>query len=208
MMKALTKTLAMSLAALSSGCVSLLPEADAPRPRYHIEAVEAGSLAGNRVDWALVVDDPRATRVYDTVKIAVSPARGKIEYFANAEWADRAPRLFQTALVQSFEDSGRILSVGDRGAAPIGDIVLQMDIRKMQINVQGGAETPTVTVYARLTDGKGKFYAAELFSAQETAAASNADALIAAFDTAFEKIFTDLIAWTFEEGEKAVGAGA
>jgi len=200
-MRNLTGRILLALCFFASGCVSLLPETAPPKPRYHIEAVEAASLEGMLLEWSLVIDDPRTTRVYDSVKIAVSPAPGKIEYFAGAEWADRAPRLFQTALVQTFEDSGRILSVGDRTALPIGDIVLQTDIRKLELNVQNG-DTAIVSVYARLTDGKGKIYAAKKFAASAHANADQADEIIAAFDQSFETVIKELVAWTYEQGEK------
>ena len=204
MHKTFIQSLVFGLTIFTSGCVSLLPEADAPKPRYHVEAVDASLVSGSTVNWSLVVDEPRATRVYDTVKIAVSPTRGKIEYFANAEWADRGPRLFQTALIQSFEDSGRILSVGDRHAQPIGDIVLQTDLRHMQIDVIDGAETPVISVYARLSDGKGTIYAAKLFEADERAEDSSPDEVINAFDRAFDTVYAELINWSFEQGESAL----
>ena len=118
MINAITRGAITAAVFMSSGCVSLLPETAPPKPRYHISAIEAPKLEGPSVDWSLVVEDPRTTRIYDSVRIAVSTAPGKIEYFAGGEWADRAPRLFQTAIVQTFEDSGRILAVGDRAALP------------------------------------------------------------------------------------------
>ena len=204
MIKRFLQGLAFGVAIFSSGCVSLLPETAPPKPRYHIEAVGGDALSGDRVNWSLVVEDPRTTRVFDSVKVAVSPAPGKIEYFAGAEWADRAPRLFQTAVVQSFEDTGRILSIGDRAAVPIGDIILQTDIRKLQVNVAGGAETPLIVIYARLTDGKGTVYAAQQFRAERGARAGDPDSVMAAFDEAFTAVISDLVAWTFLEGEAVV----
>ncbi len=201
MMKRIARPALIAAAALLGGCVSLLPETAPPKPRYHIEPVEASALEGETVDWSLIIEDPRATKVYDTVRIAVSTAPGKIEYFAGAEWADRAPRLFQTALVQTFEDSGRILAVGDRSALPLADIVLQTDIRRLELNTQGG-QAATVSIYARLTDGRSRIVAAKRFDASAPAASDNADAVIAAFDAAFETLIPEIVDWTYREGVK------
>ncbi len=191
---------------LAAGCVSLLPETAPPKPRYHIIAADAVTLQGPSVDWSLVVADPRTTRIYDSVRIAVSTEPGKIEYFAGGEWADRAPRLFQTALVQTFEDSGRILAVGDRAALPVGDVVLQIDIRALHLDVRSRSPVSSVTVYTRLTDGKGSIYAAHLFSASEPARSERADDVVAAMNTVLNDVIADIVTWTYDEGEKAVRA--
>jgi cholesterol transport system auxiliary component len=193
------------VALFASGCVSLLPETAPPKPRYHIATPDAAALSGEMIDWSLVVEDPRTTRVYDSVKVAVATAPGKIEYFAGAEWADRAPRLFQTALVQTFEDSGRVLSVGDRTAVPVGDLVLQTDIRHLELDVQG-EKAAKVSIYARISDGKGNIYAAQKFTSSSPASSERPDAVIAAFDGAFAEVISEIVAWTYEEGNRVRSA--
>lgn len=206
MIKATTRWILSAAVFFAAGCVSLLPETAPPKPRYHISAIDAVSLQGPSVNWSLIVDDPRTTRIYDSVRIAVSTAPGKIEYFAGGEWADRAPRLFQTALVQTFENSGRILAVGDHAALPVGDIVLQIDIRALHLDVRSGDPASSVTVYARLTDGKGTVHAARLFSASELASSDRADDVVAAMNIAFSRMITEIVNWTYEEGEGVLGA--
>ncbi len=191
----------MALAA--SGCVSLLPETAPPKPRYHITAPDTSALQGERLAWSLVVDDPRTTRIYDSIRIAVTPAAGKIEYFAGAEWADRAPRLFQTALVETFEDSRRILAVGDRGAVPVGDFVLQTDIRRLYFDVRNSQGEAHIDIYARLGDGKGAIHAARDFRATVPVNGDDADEIIAAFNEGFQSLIPDLVAWTYDQGEAA-----
>lgn len=196
------RTCIIAVGALFAGaCVSLLPETTPAKPRYHIASVDPASLSGGEVNWSLVIDDPRATRVYDTVKIAVSTAPGKVEYYAGAEWADRAPRLLQTAIVQSFEDSGRILAVGDRSALPLGDVTLQTDIREIQLDVHGGSFAATAKVYARLTDGKGSVHAARLFVSTAPASSNAADDVTSSFNTAFDRLIADIVQWSLDQGE-------
>lgn len=207
-MRTVIRLTALAGVTLLSACVSLLPETAPPKPRYTLEGVDASLVAGAPVDWALVIDDPRTSRAYDSVRVAVSTAPGKIEYFAGAEWADRAPRLFLGALVESFQDSGRILAVGDRLALPVGDIVLQTDIRRMHLDVKNGARQTEVSVYARLTDGKGTIYAAKAFSAKTPTANENADAVTRAFDAAFDAVIVELVNWTFDavSNESSIGS--
>jgi len=201
-MKMLLKSFALLSAVFATACVSILPEAAPAKPRFHIAAAEGGALAGEPLPFSLVVDDPRATRVYDSVRIAVSAAPGRIEYLPGAEWADRAPRLFQTAMVQTFEDAGRILAVGDRVAIPVADLVLQTDIRRLEVDVEG-ADAAVVSVYARLSNGKGTVYAARKFDARVSAASTKPDAVYSAFDMAFDQVITEIVAWTFDAGADA-----
>ena len=93
------KTLAPLLAALAlAACVNVLPKAPPPSPRFLISAVESAAREGPQIDWTLVIEDPQASRVYDTTKIALAQEQGRIEFYANGEWADRAPRLLVLAL--------------------------------------------------------------------------------------------------------------
>ncbi len=202
MMQVLSRSVLVLSAMLAAGCVSVLPEAAPAKPRFHIVAAAAGGLTGEPLDFSLVIDEPRSTRVYDSVRIAVASAPGRIEYLAGAEWADRAPRLFQTALIQTFENAGRILAVGDRSSLPIADLVLQSDIRRMELSVENG-EAADISVYARLSDGKGRIYAAKKFEARVNASSTRADDVYAAFSQGFDQIVTDMVAWAYEEGERA-----
>ncbi|MBI1365378.1 MAG: hypothetical protein GC153_05415 [Alphaproteobacteria bacterium] len=189
------------IAALTLGaCVSVLPKAPPPAPRFLIEPVAFGDEQGPRVGWSLIVEDPNATRVYDTTKIALLRQPGQVEYYANGEWADRAPRLFQTALIRSFENSGRILNVGDPATLTGADFVLQTDIRAMNaVYDGGGAPTAVFAVYARLADRTGKAVAARLFDEQVAASADEIDDIASAFDQAIEAALKEMTAWTFDE---------
>ncbi|MEZ5892786.1 MAG: ABC-type transport auxiliary lipoprotein family protein [Parvularculaceae bacterium] len=196
--------LVMLAAALAlSGCVSVLPEAAPAKPRLHIAAASVDALSGPALSWSLAVEEPRSTRDYDTVRIAVAAAPGRTEYLGGAEWADRAPKLFQTALIQTYEDAGRILGVGDRFAVPVADLVLQTDIRHMQLAVDGGTDRAEISVYARMTDGKGTVYAAKKFEASSSAGSSSADDVYMAFDRASDEIISAIVAWSYEAGETA-----
>ncbi len=205
-MKEFARWTALSFALFASGCVSLLPETPPPAPRYHIAAAAGAALEGAPLDWSLTVEDPRAAGIYNTTRIAVSSAPGKIEFLTGAEWTDRAPRLFRIALVQTFEDAGRILAVGDRTAIPLGDIVLETDIRRMEMFLQNGSKEARLSIFARLSDGKGEIYAARLFDAASPARGADADAAVAALNDAFAQVIPDIAAWTYEKGDAARAA--
>lgn len=201
-MKKLPLSLIICAGALLQGCVSLLPESSPPKPRYQIVAATTPDQGATALSWSLIIADPRTTRVYDSVRVAVKTAPGKIEYYAGAEWADRAPRLFQIALVETFQDSERILSVGDPSGVPIGDLTLQTEIRDASLNVQDGNSNVDVSIYARLTNGKGTVHAVRKFESKKTATTKQADDVMAAYNAAFGEVITAITAWTYEQGER------
>lgn len=187
---------------LLTGCVSVLPEPAPPAARYVIAPAEfAEAHDGARVDFSLAVEDPQATRVYDTTRIALTRAPRRIEYYAAGEWADRGPRLVQTALVRSFENSGRILSVGDRASLSVSDFVLQTDIRAFHAVYADGTPSATVEIFARLMSPRGRVYASRLFRRQAAADRDAVPAVAEAFNAAMSVMLEDIVAWSFAEAE-------
>jgi cholesterol transport system auxiliary component len=194
--------LAGLVALAASGCVNVLPKAGPASPRFTLTPIEAVA-PGSPVAWSLIVEDPQATRVYDNTKVALAREPGRIEFFADAEWADRAPRLVQTALIRSFENSGRILGVGDRTSLPVGDFALQTDIRAMEARLGPDGARAEVSIYARIVTSRGKVIAGRLFSSRRNVSGDLGPAAARALDEAVGAALADLLPWTFEQAEIA-----
>ena len=193
----------VGVALTAAGCVSVLPEASPASPRYMLTPVAYEDAPAEAVKWSLAVEDPIATRVYDTTRIALVRAPGRIEFYANGEWADRAPRLVQSALVRSFENSGQILGVGDRGSLIVSDFVLQTDIRALHADYTGGAPTAVISVYARLTNSRGKVLAGRLFEQKVAAKADSVPEIAATFDKAISATIGEIVSWSMGEANAA-----
>ena len=190
---------------LASGCVSVLPKADPAAPRYGVSVVADAGLNAGDASWSLSIDDAAASRAIDTTKIAVTRAPQQYEYYAGGEWTDRAPLLFQTALLRSFEDSGKILAVGARTAQPVAKYYLQTDIRSFEANAANGALVANVDVYARLSNRRGEIVAAQRFTATEPIQQDAAGAAARALDAAASVVVAEIIPWTLQAGAR-VGA--
>jgi cholesterol transport system auxiliary component len=202
MKRAFAVVFTLALSAMSSACVSVLPEAKPPAPRYVLSPVEFATQ-GPEVSWSLAVEDPSATRVYDTTKIAALREPGRVEFFMGGEWADRGSRLVQTALVRSFENSGRILAVGDRIDLPAANFILNTDIRALDANYETGAPVAEFAVFARVTDGQGKVIAVKLFRRSVPAAANTVPEVAKALNEAVSAALAEIVEWTFATGEAA-----
>lgn len=186
-----------------AGCVSVLPKAAPASARYLIEPVVYPGPPEQPVKWSLIVEDPNSTRVYDTTKMALVREPGRVEFYASGEWADRAPRLVQTALIRSYENSGRILGVGDRISLPGGTFALQTDIRAMHADYSAGKPAAAFKVFARLTNSRGEVISVRLFEQKVEAQNDTVPDVAAAFDKAVTVALGEIVDWSIGEADKA-----
>lgn len=197
------------IAMMLTGCVSLLPETAPPAPRYQLTAIAPAEVSNSaRVSWSLMVDEPHSNHTIDTVRIPVATAPGKIEFLAGAEWADRAPRLVQSAIIESFENSGRILGVGDNSTLATSDFKLRTELRRVQLNVYSAEPRVEISVYARLINHDGDIVAGRRFDRTQSADKASPEQVANAMNAAFLSLFDDITGWTFVEGNAAGGSTA
>jgi ABC-type uncharacterized transport system auxiliary subunit len=124
--------LAILLAIALTGCGGLLP--DPPkRQLYRLEpALTSPAARLPQVAVQLLVAVPLAPSGLDTSRIALSRTPLSLDYFADSEWADRAPLLVQSALIDAFEKSRAVGAVARDSAAFRADFVLETTIRDFQ----------------------------------------------------------------------------
>ncbi len=147
----------------------------------------------------LAIDLPQAPAGIDTSRIALSKSPLSLDYFANSEWTDRVPNLFQNLLVASFENSGAIIGVDRSSGGLRPDFILRTDIRHFEAVYQSAAGPPQVAVdiIARLAAVPGRTIVAETrFEQRVRAAATDIPSIVAAFDAATEAVLRDIVVWT------------
>jgi ABC-type uncharacterized transport system auxiliary subunit len=59
----------------------------------------------------LVIPDPNAPITLDNQKIRPPPAAPETSGFANAQWSDTIPKLFQAKIVEALENSNYLRAV-------------------------------------------------------------------------------------------------
>lgn len=145
--------------------------------------------------WLLVVPEPSTLMGFNTDKILLQPEAGESVPLANARWGDNLPILLQAKVIQSFENAGYAKSVSRTRDGVTGDYQLLIDIRRFHIST---APEPVADIdfVAKLLNKDGKIIAASTFQATVPAKGTEAQAYVDAFDEAFAKLMTDLVAWT------------
>ena len=156
-----------------------------------------------QVSWQLLVDTPAAPAGLDTTRIALMRRPIQVQYYAKSNWIDRVPLMVQTLLVETFEGSGKILSVGSNSADLRPDFVLSTQIRDFQTEYfAGGNPSAHVGIVARLVTLRQRaIIGAKRFDGQAPASGDEMGAIVAAFNAALGEVLDGIAAWTLRQGE-------
>lgn len=192
----------------TSGAVGLagcLPGAGPPADLYALTPKSTFRPDLPVVGWQLVVEEPVAANGLNTAYIAIRPGPTEIDYVPRARWAERAPAMVQTLLVESFENSGRIVSVGRQAIGLRADYLLKSELRKFEIETQEGRPVANVRLILKLVHQPKRTIVAST-SIQYVIAAEGKGALrdiVTAFDEALGKTMRRVVEWTITSAKPA-----
>ncbi len=156
-----------------------------------------------RADWQLAVEMPVASGGIDTSRIALARSAVTLDYFARANWTDTAPRMVQTLLVESFENTGRIVAVGRESSSLRPDYLLKVDLREFQAELRtGSAPVARVRLAVRLVRLPERVVVASFaHEAQQPAVNSDIHNIVLAFDEALGTAMRRVVEWTLRTAE-------
>lgn len=154
-----------------------------------------------RIQSQLVIEVPIVSEGLDTHRIALRRTPLTLDYYANARWTERAPRLVQTMLVESFENTGRIISVARRGTDLRADYTLKTELREFQAEY-GAAEAPAavrVRLNAKIVAlPRRAIIASVTVERAVDVTGSGMEHVVQGFDDALGKVMRSVIEWTLE----------
>jgi cholesterol transport system auxiliary component len=148
-------------------------------------------IAGGR--RAIVVAEPTAVSTLDSERIVVRASNAELTYLPRAQWSDRLPKLVQTRLIQTFENSGRA-AVGRPGDRLAGSYQLLLDIRAFEIRET--SRDAFVEVAVKLVNAStGAVSNARLFAAASAVGAIDGAGASQALDQALGRVLADITTW-------------
>ncbi len=196
-----------ALTLLLAGCGSLLPVAGPPPNLYSLTPKSTFGESLPTVDWQLIIEEPIAAGGLDSSQIALRPSATALKYFADSRWTERAPKMVQTLLVESFENTRKIVAVGRQAIGLRSDFNLKTELREFQAEyyrASGSAPTVRVRINAKLvTQPRQVIVASHSFESTVEAEGGGMTAIIAAFDQALGKVIRQLVEWTLITGSEA-----
>lgn len=188
-----------------TACGGILPKKEPMEiltPQVHV----APDPAWPQVTWQLSVGRPNTNDMLESRRLAVIPTPGRIEVYKGVAWDDSVPDIVQTAVVEAFEDSGRIVAVGRQASGLRNDFMLQLDLRNDEAVYHSAGAPPEVIVVvtAKLVDSAhSRAVASRTFRATATASSTEVHAVAQAFDEALATLTRELVGWTLANGQQA-----
>jgi cholesterol transport system auxiliary component len=183
-----------------AGCGDLIGPTEAPR-LYVLKPVLPRASQGVKVDWALSIALPDASAGLDSQRIAILRPPASLDYYADVAWPDHLPVLVQNALLQAFEDCGRIDAVAPDSDGTHADYMLASDLRDFEARFDrpDGVPVAVVRIGVRLVGAVTRNIAGRFEAAEEVPASQNSvDAAVAALDEALARALVKIVAWTMD----------
>ena len=191
---------ALLCALLLAGCANVIPGRGTPPKLYSLSPKSTYSAGLPTVSWQLVVEVPITAETLDTARIALSRDRYTLDFYGNARWAERAPVMIQTLLVESFENTEKIVAVARQATDLRADYVLKTDLREFQAELSAdGRPTVRVRINAKLVKMPERIIIAA-FKSERAVEAESGDliSVVQAFDTALGKVLKQVVEWALK----------
>ena len=168
------------------------------------------------VEWQILVEPPIAAAGLSTARIPLQDSPIELRYFTRANWADFAPKMVQTLLVESFENSKKIVGVGREQIGLRSDFVMKTELREFQAEyderlpqnvsiLSAGSKPPFVRVRMNVKlvqMPRREIVASENFERKVRAETNSMQAIIGAFDASLGKVLKAIVVWTLKKGEE------
>jgi len=153
-----------------------------------------GNARSGGTSRSIVVAEPVGLQPLEADRILVREPAGSLSFVGGGQWADRLPRLVQTRIIQSLENTGRLRSVTRPGDKVASDYMLVSEIR--EFDIAAGSGEAVVDISAKLVaEGTGKVANARVFTARVPVGKVDAPSAAAGLDAALGRVLADLVRW-------------
>ncbi|WP_420405627.1 ABC-type transport auxiliary lipoprotein family protein [Nisaea sp.] len=183
-----------------AGC-GVLPEPMPPEQLYRLSPKSTFSDDIPAVGWQLGLETPLAPAGLNSARIAVVRGELTMDYYSGAKWIDTAPSMVYRLLIESFENSGKIVGVGRSGASLRTDFELRTEMREFQAEYADGASHPTVRVRINcklIKKPQRIILASEAFEAVHEARDNRIESIVKSFDLALGSVMKRIVGWTLK----------
>ena len=188
---------ALAAALLLGGC-ELIKAAEEPTDLYTITPKSTFEPDMPAVFWQLAVEIPNAAANINTSRIALAQSPTSSDYYSKTAWTDRTPLMVQTRIVDSFENSHKIVAVARESISLRANYLLQTDLRNFEAMYFYGsqpiAHVRLVAKLVRMPDRQ--IIGVASFERCVRARADKVAKVVQAFDQALGSVIKRLVAWT------------
>ncbi|MDP2333150.1 MAG: ABC-type transport auxiliary lipoprotein family protein [Reyranella sp.] len=188
---------ACAAAALLAGC-QLIDAATEQTDLYTVSPKSTFDPNLPPVYWQLAVEAPVAAASLNTGRIAIAMTHTSTDYYAKVAWTDRAPLMVQTRIVDSFENTRKIVAVARESIALRANYLLQPDLRNFEaMYFYGQPPIVKVRIIAKLVRMPDRqIIGVASFERCVRAHADKVPKVVEAFDQALGSVIKQLVSWT------------
>ena len=185
-----------------SACGNLIElPGQGPAPQiYNLTAAQNFAGLQSATELRLLVEEPDASRAIDTDRIAIQLSPVELSYYDGARWSDRAPRLVQSLLIESLDNSGALQHVGRSSTGVNAQYSVKANLLSFCAETAG--VQPTVEVKIKLTlleRKKARITGSRIFEVRKAAVSSSTKDVVLAFNEAAGEVLNDAVIWTITE---------
>lgn len=192
----------MLLPVAIAGC-GILPTPRPPSQLYRLSPKSTFDADVPAVGWQLGIEPPLAPSGLNSAQIAVMRNELTMDYYAGALWVDTAPAMVHRLLIESFENSGRIVGVGRSGAGLRSDYELRVELREFQAEYLDSASVPSIRVRINcklIKKPQRIILASEAFESFKGAPDNRIESIVKTFDLALGSVMKKIVSWTLRSG--------
>ena len=201
--------------ATASGCSIPIP-GGGPAPQHYVLTPKSTFPQDlPKADWQILIETPVAAAGLSTARIPLQDSPIELRYFSLAKWTDFAPKMVQTLMVESFENSKKIVGVGREQIGLRSDFILKTELREFQAEYKDRLPTETSTLSSASTPPtirvrinaklvkmpRREIIASETFERKVPATRNSMEAIIGAFDESLGKVLKAIVIWTLNNGD-------
>ncbi|MFN0264162.1 ABC-type transport auxiliary lipoprotein family protein [Tepidamorphus sp. 3E244] len=156
----------------------------------------SGKVGSTRAQ--ILIANPTSVSVLDSERILLRPEPSVVTYLKGAQWTDKLPKLLQTRIVQSFENTGRVRAVGRPGEGLLINYQLVLDIRNFEVDTATGLAVVAIGVKL-MNDRNGRVLATRQIGGQASIYGTSNDEMVDALDSASQAAIDQLVRWTLSK---------
>ncbi len=192
----------MGALALLPGCGALtaISDATAVLDAYELRAPRLPQ-ATRMLSRGLSIEPPTASGALDVDRILIRPNPVQSQYLPGARWSEDMPRMVQSLMLRSFEETGALAYVGRRPLGGTGDVALISEITDFQAELEGDSDATLVRVrmIARMVrESDARVLGRQAVQGLVPAASTDTLEIVEAFDLAVDEMLDALVRWGLE----------
>jgi cholesterol transport system auxiliary component len=176
-----------------AGCAAIIPQA--PNAIFDLSAPGRPSPARGSIQ--ILVPQPTAVKALDNDRIAARPTPAQYAYLPNAVWSDLLPRLLQTRLIDTLQNSGRVRAAAQPGQGLLINYQLLLNVRAFELQAEGAVAEFAVKL---MDDTNGRVIRSRVVRHVVPVPSLDNASIVAGLDAAMDAAFLEIARWAAAGG--------